>query len=186
MGLYYPIRINEFTGIAVGIISVVVVGGLRGRGGGVWGVFGGKEAADAACALEGVGEVESPDVGFGGESGGGVVGGCGSGAFGSCRGSGDGFCGGFMDDVPSVVEIEGGFGGCGVCRRSVFYVLAFYTVMVGVVVVFNDLVVGEGDLYKAVFAIPCVGFTSAVGEGVAVVVVGGGEGGIGFCAFGGG
>ena len=73
--------------------------------------------------------------------------GLGGGAFGGCF---------FCDDVPVVVVVGDGLGTAG------GDVLALDATSGGVVVVFNNLVVGEGDLGEAVFTIPSVGFAGAV------------------------
>ena len=56
-------------------------------------------------------------------------------------------------------------------RRNIF---SFSTTRIAVVIVFHNFVPLKNDLDKSVFAIPCVGFSSAVGEHVAVGVIGGG------------
>ena len=71
-------------------------------------------------------------------------------------GGGVGGCCFFCDDVPVVVVVGDGLGTAG------GDVLALDAPRGGVVIVFNDFIVGEGDLGEAVFAIPSVGFSGAV------------------------
>ena len=62
----------------------------------------------------------------------------------------------FCDDVPVVVKIES------TCSGSRSEMLALDAVGTCIIEVFHYFIVGEGDLGEAVFAVPSVGFASAV------------------------